>query len=317
MLWQTDELRLTRPDPRDEARNAVYYLSELATDAAPRVLTDLAATLAGFGVTIEPSAHPLTFGTWIGGDRDGNPYVTAAVTRDVLLLQHEHGIRTLETRLNELLTELSVSRRLRPVSLDLAVSLAKDLDALGTLVEPRFRRTNAEEVYRLKVRCVLAKLANTRARLAANAPHKPGFDYHGTADLVADLELMRVSLQHHSGALTAAGQLAETVRVASAFGLHLATMDIREHAEAHHAVLAQLYQRIGEVPDYASLDRPARTDLLIRELNSRRPLSGIVTELDDAAPQDLRCVHHDPPGTGPVRPRHHRVVHHLDDPRRG
>ena len=246
------------------------------------MLTDLAATLSGFGVEVAPNARPLTFGTWIGGDRDGNPYVTAAVTRDVLLIQHEHGIRAIETLMNDLLTELSVSRRLRPVSLDLAVSLAKDLDALGNAVDPRFRRTNAEEVYRLKVRCVLAKLAHTRARLANDTPHQPGHDYHGTADLMADLELMRTSLLRNSGSLTANGRLAEAIRVASAFGLHLATMDIREHADAHHAVLAQFYQRIGEVTDYESLDRPARTELLVRELESRRPLSGVATQLSEA-----------------------------------
>jgi len=145
VLWQTDELRLTRPDPRDEARNAVYYLTDLAADAAPQVLTDLAATLRGLGVEIAPTAQPLTFGTWIGGDRDGNPYVTAAVTRDVLLIQHEHGIRAVEAIMDSLITELSVSRRLRPVSLDLAASLAADLDALGPAVGERFRRVNAEE----------------------------------------------------------------------------------------------------------------------------------------------------------------------------
>ena len=97
MLWQTDELRLTRPDPRDEARNAVYYLADLAADAAPQVLDrpghDPARASAS---TLPPTARPLTFGTWIGGDRDGNPYVTPAVTRDVLLIQHEHGIRAVE-----------------------------------------------------------------------------------------------------------------------------------------------------------------------------------------------------------------------------
>jgi phosphoenolpyruvate carboxylase len=283
VLWQTDELRLTRPDPRDEARNAVFYLADLAADAAPRVLTDLAATLRGLGVELAPNSRPLTFGTWIGGDRDGNPYVTAAVTRDVLLIQHEYGIRAIEALLNELITELSVSRRLRPVSIDLAASLATDLEALGQAVDARFRRVNAEEAYRLKVRCIQAKLANTRTRLATGTAHRPGHDYHGTVDLVVDLELMRASLARNGGMLSATGRLAEAVRVASAFGLHLATMDIREHADAHHAVLAQLYQGVGEITDYDALDRKARTELFIRELDSRRPLSGASTTLNDAA----------------------------------
>ena len=280
-LWQTDELRLTRPDPRDEARNAVYYLTELATEAAPRVLADLATVLGELGVTVPVTATPLSFGTWIGGDRDGNPYVTPAVTRDVLLIQHEHGIRTAEEQVRGLIEELSLSRRLRPVSLDLAVSLAHDLDTLGLDVPERFRRVNAEEVYRLKLRCILAKLANTRSRLAADAPHRPGLDYHGGAELVADLELMRVSLQRNGGALPAAGRLADAIRTVAAFGLHMATMDIREHADAHHRALTELYTRVGE-DEYANLTRGARTELLIRELSRRRPLLGAGVHLRGA-----------------------------------
>jgi phosphoenolpyruvate carboxylase len=279
-LWQTDELRVTRPDPRDEARNAVFYLTELEAHAAPQVLDDLAATVRELGVELPPTARPLSFGTWIGGDRDGNPFVTATVTRDVLLIQHEYGIRAAEAVVAELITELSVSRRLRPVSLDLAVSLAKDLDALGPAVDERFRRVNAEEVYRLKARCVLAKLANTRTRLASGSAHHPGRDYRGTADLVADLELMRHSLARNHGELAAAGALARAVRVISAFGLHLATMDVREHADAHHGVLAELYSRVGVA--YPS-SRLARTALLVEELAGRRLLSGPATVLSDGA----------------------------------
>jgi phosphoenolpyruvate carboxylase len=283
MLWLTDELRLARPDPRDEARNAVYYLSELEAAAAPQVLTHLDQILHDLGVTPRRGDRPLTFGTWIGGDRDGNPYVTPQVTRDVLVMQHEYGIRGVEAVLETLLTELSVSKRLRPPSLDLAASVATDLDTLGGAVAQRFRRVNAEETYRLKVRCMQAKLWNTRERLAAGTRHRSGYDYHGSAELIADLELMRESLQRCGGTLAAGGRLAEAIRVVSAFGLHLATMDIREHAEAHHAVLRELYAVVGEVHDYASLDRDTRTGLLARELTQRRPLSGPATTLSGAA----------------------------------
>ncbi len=279
-MWQTDELRLTRPDPRDEARNAVYYLTDLATDSAPRVLADLATVLGELGVDVPFTATPLSFGTWIGGDRDGNPYVTPVVTRDVLLIQHEHGIRTAEETVRGLIDELSLSRRVRPVSLDLAVSLARDLDTLGADVPERFRRVNAEEVYRLKLRCVLAKLANTRSRLAADASHRPGHDYHGGGELVADLDLMRTSLLRNGGGLSAGGRIADAIRTIAAFGLRLATMDVREHADAHHAVLTELYARVGE-DDYADLSREARSELLVRELNSRRPLRGAGMRLTD------------------------------------
>jgi phosphoenolpyruvate carboxylase len=294
LLWQTDELRVDRPDPTDEARNAVYYLADICATAAPRVLTDLADALRALGVETAPTARPLTFGTWIGGDRDGNPYVTPATTRDVLLIQHEHGLRAVEAVLDDLINEISVSRRLRNVSLDLSASLAGDLEKLPELPQ-RFRRVNAEEPYRLKARCIRVKLANTRARFASQAPHIPGRDYLGTADLICDLELMRASLARNAGQLTATGRLAEVIRTVSAFGLHLATMDVREHAEAHHEVLAQLFKRVGEVTNYGALSRADRTQLLAKEISGRRPLSGVDTQLSNSARKSFdvfRTVRH-------------------------
>ncbi|MEU4558960.1 phosphoenolpyruvate carboxylase [Actinoplanes sp. NPDC023936] len=282
LLWQTDELRLDRPDPTDEARNAVYYLKDLYAEAAPQVLDDLAETLRRLGVETAPTSRPLTFGTWIGGDRDGNPFVTPAVTRDVLLIQHEHGIQATEKAMDKLIDELSVSRRLRGVSLDLSASLAQDLDNLPEIAA-RFRRVNAEEPYRLKVRAIKAKLANTRARLKNNTPHVPGRDYLGSDELISDLELMRASLARNSGQLPAIGIVSTAIRQASAFGLQLATLDVREHAEKHHEVLQQMYTQVGEIDDYATLDRGDRTKLLATELTGRRPLSSADTPLTDSA----------------------------------
>ena len=282
LLWQTDELRLDRPDPTDEARNAVYYLKDLYAEAAPQVLSDLAETLRQLGVETSPTARPLTFGTWIGGDRDGNPFVTPKVTRDVLMIQHEHGIQATEKAMDALIDELSVSRRLRGVSLDLSASLAKDLDLLPE-VENRFRRSNAEEPYRLKVRAIKAKLENTRQRLGQGTAHVPGRDYLGTDELIGDLELMRASLARNSGQLTAVGVVASAIRTVSAFGLQLATLDVREHAEKHHEVLQQMYTQVGEVDDYAALNRADRTKLLADELTGRRPLSALDTPLTDSA----------------------------------
>ncbi|MFF5174419.1 phosphoenolpyruvate carboxylase [Micromonospora sp. NPDC000089] len=282
LMWQTDELRLDRPDPTDEARNAIFYLRDLYAEAAPQVLDDLADTLRTLGVETSPTSRPLTFGSWIGGDRDGNPFVTPAVTREVLQIQHEHGIAATEQAMDHLIDEVSVSRRLRGVSLDLSASLAADLDALPE-VAARFRRVNAEEPYRLKARCVKAKLANSRERLRTGTPHVPGRDYRGSAELIADLELLRASLARNAGQLTAVGRLASTIRTVSAFGLHLATLDVREHAEKHHEVLAQLYGSVGEVDDYPTLTRLERTKLLADELTGRRPLAALDTPLTESA----------------------------------
>ncbi len=279
LLWQTDELRLERPEPADEARNAVYYLSSLHHDTAAMVLVELADMLSQLGIHQPATARPLTFGTWIGGDRDGNPFVTPEVTLEVLVLAHEYGIRATERAIDELIDELSISERVAGVSEELTASLTADLRQLPDL-EPRHRRVNAGEPYRLKLRCIRAKLEHTRRRLARSTPHVPGRDYLGTAELMADLEIIRRSLVAHRGELVASGRLTTIIRTISAFGIQLATMDIREHAAAHHAVLSQLFDRLGELSQpYQELDRATRTALLATELASHRPLSNAAPEL--------------------------------------
>ena len=283
LVWQTDELRVEKPEPADEARNAIYYLTDLYRDAAGRVLTDLNATLTDLGGSPRPGSAPLRFGTWIGGDRDGNPFVTPEVTKQVLLMQHEHGIAAAEGAVAGLINELSVSQAVRPASQDLVDSVAADLDRLDN-IPARYRRIHAEEPYRLKARAIEAKLANTRARHAAGLPHRPGIDYADGRELLADLQIMRDSLARHRGQLAAKGVLDRVIRTVAAFGLQLATMDVREHSEAHHAVLAELYDVSGELDKpYADLTDAERDDLLARELSGHRPLAPVDVELSEPA----------------------------------
>ena len=239
LLWQTDELRLGRPEPLDEAVNALYYLDDLFSMTVPDVLDDFARELSRLGVTISPTARPLSFGTWIGGDRDGNPNITAAITRDAITLQIGHFIRAMLAALDPLRQALSVSTRIAGASQDLQDSVARDLDNLPE-IEARFRRLNVEEPYRLKATAIRHRLILTQRRHAANAPHQEGRDYENTAELLADLILMRDSLLAHKGELIAHGLLERVIRSVSTFGLTHATMDIREHSDAHHHALAQL-----------------------------------------------------------------------------
>ena len=181
LLWLTDELRRERPEPVDEARNALFHLEDTARLAVPAVLADLADVLSRFGVELPLTATPLRFGAWTGGDRDGNPNVTPAVTMQVLTLQHEQGLRVVERWLAALVEELSVSSRIGGASEELLNTLAADLERLPE-VDPRFRRINAEEPYRLKISCIRAKLARTRTRLARTLEDAAG-------ELVDDLHL--------------------------------------------------------------------------------------------------------------------------------
>ncbi|MEI6220661.1 MAG: phosphoenolpyruvate carboxylase [Actinomycetes bacterium] len=239
LLWQTDELRLGQPEPLDEAVNALYYLDDLFSMTVPEVLDDFARELSRLGVTISPTARPLSFGTWIGGDRDGNPNITAAITRDAITLQIGHFIRAMLAALDPLRQALSVSTRIAGASPELQDSVARDLDNLPE-IEARFRRLNVEEPYRLKATAIRHRLILTQRRHAANAPHQEGRDYENTAELLADLVLMRDSLLAHKGELIAHGLLERVIRSVSTFGITHATMDVREHSDAHHHALAQL-----------------------------------------------------------------------------
>ncbi|GGP66132.1 phosphoenolpyruvate carboxylase [Streptomyces abikoensis] len=287
LLWQTDELRVARPEPTDEARNAIYYLDELHADAVGDVLEDLAAELDRVGVGLPAGTRPLTFGTWIGGDRDGNPNVTPQVTWDVLILQHEHGITDALELVDDLRGALSNSIRNSGATEELLTSLQRDLEALPE-ISPRYKRLNAEEPYRLKATCVRQKLVNTRERLAKGTPHQEGRDYLGAADLLTDLQLIQDSLRVHRGGLIADGRLERAIRTLAAFGLHLATMDVREHADAHHHALGQLFDRLGEESwRYADMPRDYRRKLLAKELRSRRPLAPSPAPLDAAGAKTL------------------------------
>ncbi|MFE5510957.1 phosphoenolpyruvate carboxylase [Streptomyces sp. NPDC056529] len=291
LIWQTDELRVVRPEPADEARNAIYYLDELHAGAVGDVLEDLAAELERVGVELPAGTRPLTFGTWIGGDRDGNPNVTPQVTRDILILQHEHGITDALELVDFLRGLLSNSIRYTGATPELLESLGRDLELLPE-ISPRYKRLNAEEPYRLKATCVRQKLVNTRERLATGTAHQEGRDYLGTAELIDDLTLIQTSLREHRGALFADGRMDRVIRTLSAFGLQLATMDVREHAEAHHHALGQLFDRLGEESwRYADMPRDYRQKLLAKELRSRRPLAPTPAPLDAAGEKTLGVFH--------------------------
>jgi phosphoenolpyruvate carboxylase len=239
LLWQTDELRVDRPEPLDEAMNALYYLDDLARTTVPEVLNEFAHELKRLGVDLPVTAKPLTFGTWIGGDRDGNPNITPEITKAAVTLQVAHAIRTTIAAMDQLRQMLSVSTRITGATPELSASVEEDLKHIPEF-EPRFLRLNVQEPYRLKATAVVHRLVLTRERHAQGAPHVPHRDYKDTAELLSDLTLMRDSLFAHRGELIATGLLERTIRSVAAFGITHATLDVREHSDAHHAALTQI-----------------------------------------------------------------------------
>jgi phosphoenolpyruvate carboxylase len=282
LLWQTDEIRPGKPTVADEANAIGWYLEQLARSTVPDLIGEFEREARAAGFTVPDDARPIVLGSWVGGDRDGNPFVTPEVTREVVALNADRALRVHLQAVEQLVDELSISTRVVGVSEELRGSLARDRRVLPE-IHDRYIRLNQNEPYRLKLSYVRARLERTRHRIRANlvrpvggdgsAAHVPGRDYLGAAEYIADLQVLDRSLRAHLGDRIADGALARTLRAAKAFGLHLAELDVREHSGKHHAALGAIYDALGELDKpYAELTRAERTALLAAELDQGRPL---------------------------------------------
>ncbi|MDE1566115.1 phosphoenolpyruvate carboxylase [Actinotignum sanguinis] len=281
-IWLTDELRRVQPTPLDEARNVMWYLRSLYTDTLPDVITAFRDELERYGAHLPEDAVPIRFGSWIGGDRDGNPYVTADVTADVLRLQSSTAIDIAVWFVNRAMLSLSISSRLSGDDAALLASLEEDF-RFPDLVDEDSRALYAEEPYRLKLGAIRSKLNNTKERITTEAEHIPGHDYATGSEIQAEFQLLRDALRRHGAERVADGLLATAQQIIHGMGLGLVILDVREHSEKHFELLNELFNRFGGLDtDYASLSREERTALLGRELASARPLAPALINTDDS-----------------------------------
>jgi phosphoenolpyruvate carboxylase len=285
-IWQTDELRLQKPSPVEEARSALYYLVQIAANVMPDLGERVSVELDRLGVSYRPS--PIRFGSWVGGDRDGNPEVTPETTLETLLLQHDRGLRHLIDLVEWLAEELSVSEHLAPISPELRDSIEHDREALPVVWQREHRRT-ASEPYRLKCSYIHARLINTNRRLQAGLPHVEGVDYGHPSEVMAELDLIADSLTRSRGQLIAHGAVARVRRAVETFGFQMAVLDVREHAARHRAAIGELFSSV-EV-DYRAMGANQRMVVLSDELQGTRPLSGLTTTLGEDAERTLGAFH--------------------------
>ena len=265
VIWQTDELRRERPTPMDEARSILYFLTEIAVDGVPELLDDLNAVLRSLGGELSPTPAPVRFGSWVGGDRDGNPSVTADTTVRVLKFQRERALHILTGELDQLSTELSVERAMTGISEELAEQLERDREMFPDLAA-RFDALGKDEPYRRRLEVMSRRLQAT----ATSGDDEPAA-YSSSCELTEDLAVIARSLMQNRGELLAQGQVARVQRITAMIGFNLAALDIREHSARHHDTLARLYAPLGI--EYTALDREGRTRLLAEELNGPRPLA--------------------------------------------
>jgi phosphoenolpyruvate carboxylase len=261
-LWQTRLLRFTKLTVADEIENALSYYQATFLSQIPRLYRDLEDGLGDPGV-----APFLRMGQWIGGDRDGNPNVTAQTLELALHGQTDMVLRHHLTQLHLLGAELSVSAMLASVS-----------PAMQALAE-RSPDTNAhrqDEPYRRALTGMYARLAATLKRLtggdAARHAVTPQDPYGSAHELLSDLRTIEASLVAHHGAALVRARLRPLIRTVEVFGFHLATVDLRQSSDKHEEVVAELLATARIESDYSTLDEMTKRSLLLRQLNDARPL---------------------------------------------
>ncbi|MBA2276943.1 MAG: phosphoenolpyruvate carboxylase, partial [Chloroflexia bacterium] len=278
-LWSSNEIRGASPTVLDEVRGGLVYFGSTLVHVVPRIYRDLEEALREAYPDTAVRVPPfLTFGSWIGGDRDGNPSVTPDITAQTLGIMRQSAIGMLDGRLTELAGRLSLS--------DHVVQPVSTLDPLLEANRARFpalaaelSARNADEPYRQ-----LATLL--RERLRATAAHRAG-GYTRAAELVADLRMIEAALTEQSAGLIVGGELHDVIRHVEVFGFDLATLDIRDHARRHEETLAHLLAATGVHADYRALPEEEKLALLRREIANPRPL---VPLDDDDLPEVARDV---------------------------
>ena len=291
-LWQTRELFAQKPTVLDEVKSALYYFGRSLLETVPRLMQDMEDALdASFGSDRRvPLPAVVGFRSWIGGDRDGNPNVTPGVTREAFRLQAETALGAYLGDVDALVQRLS--------QWDRRVTLTKAFrdDLRGLMEREGAPERFLGEPYRQKLSFVHRFLTRERGALEGDRPRgrsavegdrSRGGYQGGAAAYADDLSLIESTLEQGQGGRAARAFVRPAIYRATAFGFHLAPIDLREHSSVHERAVAQLLRFAGVQPAYEALDEEARIDLLAAELASPRPLAPAGAELGAEAERSL------------------------------
>ncbi|NKI94905.1 phosphoenolpyruvate carboxylase [Rhizobacter sp. SG703] len=261
-LWQTRMLRYTKLTVADEIENALSYYQATFLRQIPKLYQEIEEALPG-----HPVAPFFRMGNWIGGDRDGNPNVSAETLQMALRRQSETVLRFYLTEVHELGAELSISATLAPVTPAMQALAGRSPDHSAHREDEPYRRALIGMYARLAA--TLQAFTGTEALRHAVAPQDP---YRRSDDFLADLQVIEASLRSHHADALIAPRLRPLMRAVQVFGFHLATVDLRQSSDKHEAVVAELLKTAKIEADYSALDEPARRTLLVTLLNDARPL---------------------------------------------
>jgi phosphoenolpyruvate carboxylase len=277
ILWNTDEVRPHRPEVSDEVNTGIYYANESLFHTIPRLYRYIENGLRRvYGEEADYIRLPriLSFGSWIGGDRDGNPYVKPETTEQALRLQQRAILSEYAERLDRLSSLLSHSSSLYGPCPDLEQSLERDREYAQVAFADKPHRY-ANEPYRRKLYIMRYRLRQNRAlvrrRLAGQDRDELRHEYRSEDELLADLYSIRDSLISHGEASVADGDLKDLIRLVETFGFYLYQLDIRQESTRHTQAVAEIATRLWPGTDYAALDENGRLRLLSEALARSGP----------------------------------------------
>jgi phosphoenolpyruvate carboxylase len=268
-LYQTGDLFLEKPTVEEEVQNGLFYFRETFYPLLPSLYRELSHALhtayPGKAFTLPPF---FKFGSWIGGDRDGNPAVTPEVTRWTLRTQKDFILSLYISSVHELVSSLSQSLFKVSCSKELLDSINRDAEELPGLA-PQILARNSHEPYRQKLSFIKNRLEADRR--INSGEHGEGA-YADPQDMIRDLEVIRESLTANQGEGIATMEVEALIRRVEVFGFHLARLDIRQDASRHREALTEIFRKLKITADFASLPEAEKLALLSREMETLRPL---------------------------------------------
>lgn len=288
--WRTGEIYLEKPDVRHERANTIYYLSKIFPTVLEKSDLQLKWSWIEMGFNPNkiknPSLFPkISFGSWVGGDRDGHPFVTPSITQETLLLHRNSALSLIKTQLISLAGKISVSALSNPVPFLLSEAIEEKTKTLGESLENTVRR-NHYEPWRQYVSLILLQLENTISGKNTDT----NTQYRSSKALSDDLKFLRSILINNGMKGIAEDLLFPVERLVSCFGFHLAKLDIRQNSDFHNIAIAQILATKGYSDhDFENWEEQKRIEFLSDILESHSPITDITVSYGPEADNVLDC----------------------------
>ena len=271
-LWLTDRSRSARPEVTDEVRTGLWYFDTTLWETVPLLQDELERALADTYPTVKAPTRWIRFGSWMGGDRDGNPNVTPAVTSEAMMLHRKLALDKLQRSLRSLSQQISVSSRLDGISP--ALLKAMDTGASLDLNAGALRERYPHEPYRLALiglRSRVLEAEKTEKPAALLEPATGPTSFLKSSEVAELLDLISESLSSHRAGLLTEGELHRLRQQVTLFGLSVARLDVRQHSMRHETAMTEILKAVDVTPDYAALTEEEKLALMAKVLAAPAP----------------------------------------------